>query len=216
MEDFELKNLWKAQDEKLDRAMKLNLYLFENLQKQKAESKLHSLARFKLWAVILGIIWVAFLGILIYGNQFKNPFFTVSVFMIALFSLIAVIIYIKHIVLIRQLDYSKSITETQKKLSELQTSTINIGRFLWLQAPFHTTWFWSKEMIGDMDIKFWLISVPVTLLFTILAIWLYKNLTTENMDKRWVKAILKTTPEYTSVIKARNFLNEIENFKTTV
>lgn len=71
-------------------------------------------------------------------------------------------------------------------------------------------------MIGDMDIKFWLISVPVTLLFTILAIWLYKNLTTENMDKRWVKAILKTTPEYTSVIKARNFLNEIENFKTTV
>ena len=27
MEDITLKNLWKAQDEKLDRTMKLNLYL---------------------------------------------------------------------------------------------------------------------------------------------------------------------------------------------
>lgn len=216
MEDSELKNLWKAQDEKLDRTMKLNLYLLENLQKQKAESKLNRLARFKLWAVILGILWVGFLGVLIYGNQFKNPFFTVSVFMIMIFSLIAVIVYIKHIVLIKQLDYSKSITETQEKLSKLQTSTLNIGRFLWLQAPFHTTWFWSKEMIGQMDVKFWLISVPITVFFTILALWLYKNLTPENMDKKWVKAMLKATPEYTSVSKARDFLNEIEHFKTSV
>ena len=193
--------------------MKLNLYLLESLQKQKAESKLNSLARFKLWAVVLGIVWVLFLGILIYGNWFKNPYFTISVFMIALFSLVAVIVYIKHIVLIRQIDYSKNITDTQKKLTELQSSTFNISRFLWLQTPFYTTWFWSTEMIGDMDIKFWLISVPITILFTFLAIWLYKNLTLQSLDKRWVKILVKNTPEYTSVVKARDFLNEIEAFK---
>jgi hypothetical protein len=47
MEDVMLKNLWKAQDEKLDRTMKINLYLLESLQKHKAQSKLSSLARLK-------------------------------------------------------------------------------------------------------------------------------------------------------------------------
>lgn len=212
MEDTTLKNLWKAQDEKLDRTMKLNLYLLESLQKQKAASKLNSLARFKGWAVFLGVIWALFLGLLVYGNQLKNIFFTVSVGMIMLFTIAAIAIYIKHIALIRQLDYSKSITDTQKKLSELQSSTFNT-RFLLLQTPFYTTWFWSTEMINGMDIKFWLISVPITLAFTALAVWVYKNLTPQNMHKKWVRALINSTPEHTSVFKAIDFLNEIEEFK---
>ena len=119
MEDITLKNLWKAQDEKLEKTMKLNLYLLESLQKQRAESKLNSLARFKGWAVGLGIIWVLFLGLLIYGNQLKNIYFTVSVGIILLFNIAAVAVYIKHIVLIRQLDYSESITNTQKNIFHL-------------------------------------------------------------------------------------------------
>jgi len=212
MEDITLKTLWKAQDEKLDRTMKLNLYLLESLQKQKAESKLNSLARFKGWAVFLGIIWVLFLGVLVYGNRLKNIYFTISVGMIILFTILAIVVYIKHIALIRQLDYSKPITDTQKKLSRLQASTFNT-RFLLLQTPFYTTWFWSTEMINDMGTRFWLISVPITLAFTTLAIWVYKNLTLENMHKKWVRSLVNSTPEHTSVFKAIDFLNEIEDFK---
>ena len=212
MEDIALKDLWKAQDEKLDRTMKLNLYLLESLQKQKAESKLNSLARFKAWAVVLGIVWILFLGLLIYGNRLQNIYFTVSVGMILIFSILAVAVYIKHIVLIRQLDYSKSITDTQKKLSELQASTFNT-RFLFLQTPFYCTWFWSTEMIESSGIKFWLIAVPIALLFTVLAIWLYRNLTPGKMHKQWVRSLIMCTPEHTSVMKARDFLHEIEEFK---
>ncbi len=212
MEDITLKNLWKAQDEKLEKTLKLNLYLLESLQKQKAESKLNRLARFKGWAVALGVIWVLLLGLLIYGNQLQNIYFTVSVGMIMLFNIAAVAIYIKHIVLIRQLDYSQSITVTQNKLSVLQASTFNL-RFLLLQTPFYTTWFWSKAMINDMDMKFWFISVPITLLFTVLAIWLYKNLTFENMHKKWVRSLINSTPEHTAILEAQSFLQEIEEFK---
>ncbi|MEO6253954.1 MAG: hypothetical protein ABIO79_11635 [Ferruginibacter sp.] len=212
MEDTALKDLWKAQDEKLERNMKLNMYLLESLQKQKAESKLNSLARFKGWAVMLGIVWVLFLGMLIYGNQLQNIYFTVSVGMIMIFSIFAVAVYIKHIVLIRELDYSQSITDTQKKLSKLQASTFN-ARFLFLQTPFYTTWFWSTGMIESSGIKFWLISVPITLLFTLLAIWLYRNLTPGNMHKKWVRSLIMSTTEHTSVIKAQDFLDEIEEFK---
>jgi hypothetical protein len=214
MEDSILKDLWKAQDEKLDRTMKLNLLILESLQKQKAQSKLNSLAKFKLGAVILGIVWILFLGLLIYGNQLRNIYFTVSAGMIFIFTLLAVFVYIKHIGLIRKMDYSLSITETQKQLSQLQASTFNT-RFLFLQTPFYATWFWSTEMIEGSGIKFWLISVPIALLLTLLAIWLYRNLTPENMHKKWVNTLIKSTPEYTSVMEAQEFLNEIEEFKTS-
>lgn len=213
MEDNTLKALWKAQDEKLDRTMKLNLFMLDSMQKQKAASKLNGLARLKLVAVILGILWSLFLGILVYGNQLQNIYFTVSVGMIMLITIAAIAAYIKHIVLIKQLDYSQSITKTQKKLARLQASTFS-NRFIILQTPFYTTWFWSSQMIESSGVKFWLIAMPITLLFTLLTIWLYKNLTPLNMHKKWVSYLLKNDPEQVPVIQAQKFLNEIEEFKT--
>jgi hypothetical protein len=213
MEDIVLMNIWKAQDEKLDRAMRLNFFLLESMQKQKAQSKLRGLARIKTGAVILGISYVLLLALLIYANQFKNIYFSISLGAILLFNVFAVVIYIQHINLIRHIDYSKSITVAQEKLSRLQASTFNT-RFLFLQAPFYTTWFWSNGTVKAAGIKFWLISVPVGLLLTVLAIWLYKNLKPENMHKKWVSAFIKSNPEHKSIMEAQQFLNEIEEFKT--
>ena len=213
MEDITLMNLWKAQEDKLDRTMKLNLFLLESVQKQKAQSKLKGLARIKTGAVILGIAYVLLLGLLIYGNQFQNIYFSISLGAILLFNVFAVVIYIQHISLIRQIDYSHSITNAQEKLSRLQASTFST-RFLFLQAPFYTTWFWSAGMIEAGGIKFWLISVPVGVLLTVLAIWLYRNLKPENLHKKWVSTFIKSNPEHKSIIEAQQFLNEIEEFKS--
>ena len=212
MDDITLKSLWKVQDEKLDRTMKLNLFILDSMQKQKAQSKLKGLARLKLVAVILGILWTLFLGVLVYGNQLQNIYFTVSVGMIMLITIAAIAIYIKHIVLIKELDYSQSITDTQKKLAKLQASTFN-NRFILLQTPFYTTFFWSTEMIQASVTKFCLIAVPITLLFTLLTLWVYKNLTPLKMHKKWVSFLLKNDPEQVPVIQAQKFLNEIEEFK---
>src|SRR5579859_4479517 len=170
MEDIELKNIWKAAaDQQLEQARLLNLQswavnlrTFEYLQTHKAKSKLDSLATFKVWVALLGVVWVLFLGILVYGNRMKNPYFTISVACILLFNVFAVAIYIKHIVLIRQIDYSQSITATQKKLTELQASTINVARILFLQTPFFCTWFWHKSWIDYSSLNFWLIIFPIT------------------------------------------------------
>lgn len=67
-------------------------------------------------------------------------------------------------------------------------------------------------MIVGNRIAFWLIAVPITLLFTLLTIWLYRNLTPANMHKKWVKALIKNDPEHISVMQAQNFLKEIEDF----
>ncbi|MEI9957399.1 MAG: hypothetical protein WDM90_14150 [Ferruginibacter sp.] len=52
MEDIILKELWKAQDEKLEKSLQLIFFLLNSMQKDKAKSKLDKLARFKAFAVV--------------------------------------------------------------------------------------------------------------------------------------------------------------------
>ncbi|MES2005032.1 MAG: hypothetical protein V4450_10955 [Bacteroidota bacterium] len=219
MEDIELKNIWQSYDRKIAEAQVLNrqswvlnLHCFENLQQQKAERKLRSLVRFKAWAVVLGIVFILFLGVLVFSSFSKNPFFSVSMGAIALFSLYAVVVYVQHIILIGQIRYDGSITETQQKLARLQSSTLRSTRIMWLQMPFYSTWFWSSAWIGS-DAKFWLIAFPISLLFTLLSIYLYRNINLRNIHKKWVKALLMAGPEYKNIVMAMEFMKEIEDFK---
>ncbi len=218
MEDIELKNIWKVYDQKIEEAKILNLQswvvnlkTFEYLQTHKAQSKLRSLANFKIWAIVAGIVWLLFLGVLAYGNHFQNVYFTSSVIAILFFTIIAVAVYIKQVVLINQINYSESVVNTQQNLTELQASTINVARVLFLQTPFYTTFFWSTKWITS-DIKFWLIAFPVTLFFTFLAIWLYRSISFKNANKKWFK-ILMGKKEWESIVIAKEYLNEIEEFK---
>ena len=205
MEDTILKDLWKAQDEKLERSLQLNLFLLNSLQKDKARLKLDKLARFKTFAVILGLVWCAFLGLLVYGNNFKNIYFEISIGAILLFSIYACGIYIKQIIFIKKLDYSDSIISTQKKLAKLQLSTINTTRILLLQLPFYTTWFYTPQLVMH-DLTFQVISFSVTSAFILLAIGLYKGISIKNMNKKWLRIFMNMGPEYKSVTAAGTFL----------
>jgi hypothetical protein len=215
-----LQDIWKAYDKKLEesrilnrQSWALNMQSFEDLQKQKAKSKLNKLARFKLWTVALGIVWVLFLVFLVVNSLvFSKIAFVISVSMIAIITTIGIGMYIKQVILIRQIDNSESVTIVQEKLAELQTSTLNIPRVMFLQAPFYCTWFFAPAWVISGDMGFWFIAVPIALLFSYASYWLYKNINYKNMDKKWFK-LLFNSPEWTSVIKAKDFINEIEVFK---
>ena len=220
MEDAELKNIWQEYDRRIEEARVLNLQswalnlrLFQDMQIQKTRSRLGSLIRFKGSAVFLGILWILFLGVLVYGNHLENLYFTVSIGMIMFITAMAIVVYIKHIILIRKIDYGESITDTQKRLAELQLSTIRIVRISWLQLPFYTTWFWHRSWIDFGSLKFWVIIFPITLFFILLAIFLYRNITLRNMDRKWVRRLMMAGPEYKSLVQAKKFIAEIEEFK---
>jgi hypothetical protein len=219
MEDRDLKNIWQSYDKKIAEAIALNaqswalnLSCFATIQQQKAASKTNALAKFKTRAIVLGIIWVLFLLFFVWGNQLQNLYFAVSLTALALFSAYAIIVYIKHIILIRQLEYDGNIIETQKKLAELQASTFKSTRILWLQMPFYTTWFWHSSWIHFDSPYFWLITFPITMFFTLLAVYLYKNIHAGNMHKKWVRSLMMAGPEYKNVMKSIKFLEEIEEF----
>ena len=219
MEDQELKSIWAAYDKKLEEARilnlqswALNLRCFEELQTHKVKSKLRGLAGFKGVVIILGIAYVLFLCMLVYFVRWKNIYFSVSIGMIAFITAVTLVTYIKHIVIIRQINYSNSITDTQEKLSYLQSSMVNIVRIAWLQLPCWSTFFWSSKWIVYSSLSFWLIPFPITLFLIWLAIWLYRNVSLKNMDRAWFK-ILLGSPEWTSIQKAMAFMKEIEVFK---
>jgi len=220
MEDLTLQNLWKEYDRQLEESRLLNLQAwalnkqtFEMLQTQKAKSKLNRLATFKKWAIALGIGLVVLLCFLIFSRiTWQGIFFNISMGMIALFTLLAVIAYIRQVVLIHEIDESNSIVETQQKLAVLQSSTLRITGILWLQMPFYCTMSLTPAMFVNGGIKTWVISIIVTGLFTFAAIWLYKNIHYKNRHKKWFK-LLFSSLEWTYVTKAIEYIDEIDRFK---
>jgi len=223
MEDIELKNIWKEYDRRLEEARVLNLQswalnmqCFETLQRQKMKSKLGRLALVKIIMIVLGLIWVLFVGFLIvHSLEWSKIFFVLSATAIFAITLYAVIVYIRHLVLIHEINNSESIVDTQLTLARLQSSTIHIARILFLQAPFYTTFYYTPAWIASGDKGFWLVTLPVSLLFAVASLWLYRNISWKNAHKKWFK-VLFNSPEWNYVVQSVGFIKEIEDFKQNI
>ncbi|MEO9210028.1 MAG: hypothetical protein ABI208_02970 [Ginsengibacter sp.] len=219
MEDIELKELLATYQQRLEvtedlnrQSRDFNKKIFENLQSQKADSKLKSLISIKTIAVILGIAWVIVLGYLIsHSWEMKNIFFIISAIGVAITTIIAIAVYIYHIVLLKQINQGDSVLKTQDTITRLKLSTLQITRILFLQSTFYCTFWWNTEMIAHEPMKFWFISFPVALLFFLASLWLYKNISLKNVHKKWFK-ILFSSPEWCHLTKAAAFLKEIQDF----
>lgn len=223
MNDIELKNLLESYNHKIEEAKvlnlqswALNLQCFETIQKQKAKSKLRSLMNFKIFVVILGVAWILFLGYLfLHSLEMSKIFFLVSSGAIMVFTFIAIIAYLYHLILISRINNSENIIKAQETITRLQLSTINVTKILFLQLPFYCTFWWSARLITSSFLSFWLISFPIALLFAFASIWLYRNISLKNVNKKWFR-VLFNTPEWTSLLEANHFLEEINDFKKEI
>jgi len=220
MEDLELSELWKQFNQKIERANILNLQswvlhlqTFEYLQTEKAKSRLNAVSRWKKGVAALGVVWVLFLVFLIVNSLvWWKLFFVLSVSAILGFNIYAVIVYIRHTLLISEIDNSESLIEVQQKTAQLKASTLQATRVLFLQAPFYCTFFWNFQWMRESPLTFWLIAFPIAVLFAVFSIWLYRNIHLRNADKKWFK-LLFSGREWTSVIKSMEYLKEIEEYK---
>jgi hypothetical protein len=219
MDDLELTRLWKQYDQALERANILNLQSWvlhlqtvELLKTEKAKSRLRSLGNCKKGMIIIGILWVAFLiFVLAKAIASSNIFLILSVAAVLGFSIYSVLAYLWHIVLIDEIDNSQNLVDVQQKTAALKASTLNSTRILFLQTPFYSTFFWNWQWMSH-DPKFWYIAFPVTLLLAAASIWLYRNINIRNAGKRWFK-LLFSGKDWTAVIRAMKYLEEIEEYK---
>lgn len=220
MESIELDNLLQQYQQALNKAQllnmqswQLNLKCFENQQGQKARSSLKPVIGIKIFALLLGVIWVGFLGILVFAVGWKNPYFSISLSMVILFTVLAMAAYTWHLSILLSIKYEDNVLDTQAKIAKLKLSTIQMLRIIILQLPFHCTWFWSPGWVNSYDIKFWLISFPIFIAFTAMTIWLFIQIKPENANKPWLKKFLSLGIEYKNLEMADAMLAEINEFK---
>ncbi len=213
MEDTEILNLWKTYDRKLEENLVLNRRNADDITRLKAQSLLTSMKPLKIFTVVVGILWVAFVDVLIV-NLFHvaNPFFLISAGIQVILTKLAIGIYLYQLIIIDQTDISEPILATQEKLASLKSTTIWVTRILFLQLPVWTTFYLNDGMLESGST--WLLALQflITASFTILAIWLFVNIKYENRDKKWFRLIFDGK-EWTPVIKSIELLDQIKTYK---
>lgn len=220
MNEEELLKSWKQIDQQMEQAKILNLQSWalnlqsrEMMQMVKARNKLGGLATFKSWGIVLGILWIIFLSwTLTVAIPAEKIFYSISVSAIILFNLVAIVVYARQLVMIRDIRRTDSVVEAQENLGKLRLSTIQIIRILFLQIPFYSTWFYSPAMFNQAPVYSWIISIGVVVLMCGLSIWLFKNINVSNSHKKWFRLLIGHQ-EWNAVKDASALLEEVEEFR---
>lgn len=208
MNEAELKNIWQAYDQKIEKILAINKQQLHAIQTQKADAKIQSFKKNHLAAMLLGVVWILFLVFLVY-HTLDNIYFTISVGIIILFNIFAVLLYLRHIVILNQIDIAGSIAETQLKLVKVYTSYTQVGRVLLLQAPFFCTFWYTDELVRNGGVLFWSINLPIVAFFTWLSIYLFRKLSFKNPSGKWLKISNKHFGAE-KLRRAMEFLKELE------
>ena len=221
MDDIQLRNLWKDCNENPEdatilnvKSLALNFESFAMLQHNKAKAKIKSLLLSKILSIIFGITFV-WLVMEIFLTFYRNLYFGVSAGCIILLTVITILDYIRQIFIIADMNFDDSLVQTQQKLVFLQTSIIRSVRVSFLQLPFYTTFYITQEMIRSGGAAFWIFMSIFTGSFIAIALFLYKNISYKNINRKWVRTLLDGSGGK-SVIKAMEFMNEIEEFKKDI
>jgi hypothetical protein len=208
----EFQQLWKKYDARLEHSLQLNLRLLREVQSQKARSAVRGLTAGRILGIGIGLgyeVLLVLAGWLVHGQ----PVMVLSVGAIVLVTAVAIAAYLRELILIGRISYADNIVDTQNKLAGIQSSIMRSLRISWLQLPFWATLFVTNELIRTGGPLFWAIEIPVVVVFVVLAIYLYRNLTLENATtKKWVARLIRGTG-WTSVSRAMEFLREIEEFR---
>ena len=212
MSTDEFQQIWKAYDIKLEKSLQLNLRLLQEVQSQKAKSVLRSFIATRILGIVIGMLYLALLVIAFWYVR-TQPVMAVSFAVFIICTVIAIGEYIHEIGVIQGISYGENIVDTQRKLAGIQSAIIRTLRISWVQLPFWSTFFVSNELLRKGGREFWMIEIPITLVLTILAVVLYKNITIENAQKKkWVKGLIRGAG-MKSLTRAMDFMKEIEDFK---
>jgi hypothetical protein len=87
-----------------------------------------------------------------------------------------------------------------------------VARLLFLQLPVWTTFYWNESMLENGNVVLYILQIVVTLLFTFLAVWLFRNIKYKNRDKKWFRLIFNGE-EWNPVIKSLELLSQINEYR---
>ncbi|HEY4325088.1 MAG TPA: hypothetical protein VGN20_13915 [Mucilaginibacter sp.] len=226
MELDELKELWIANDAKLEKSVKLNEQSIALIQAQKVASKLAPLYRQRVIECIFHSIAIVLLIGFLFKNIFEFPY-AMSAIALLVFYVTTLINALKQIKLIKNMDFSKDLSTMQSSLVMLQTHVINYAKLSVLFIPtflaypvvltkvikdFHIKAMADFDIIAKSNGSWWTLELVALIVLVPLGIWFYKEVNYKNMHKKWVKDFIQKSSG-TRVVKALEFLKELQTLK---
>lgn len=216
MDDHKIISLWQTSNEQLQQSFSMISRQADEISRLKIQSLLHSMRPIKIFALIIGVIWVVagvFLlsRIFIYAFDEANKFFLFSASIQIFLSAIAVMIYLYQMFTISQVRMDDPILKTQKRLTRLKITTLWVTRILLLQLPVWTTFWWSDIIFQEWCVLQLGLSLCITGLFTYAALWMFFNIKYENRNKKWFQLLFSGT-EWTPLMKSMELLGQIDDY----
>ncbi len=213
MENNEIIAMWKAYGHQLEESLHLSRQNMQDITQIKVQSFLSAMKPVKIFAVLAGITWVVLLdSLIIHFAPFASPIFLISAAFQVIVTKLAIGIYLYQLILIHQANISEPVLATQQKLATLQASTLWTARLLFLQLPAWTTFYWNDTMLANGQPILLALQAFFTLLFTVVAVWLFFNINYGNRNKKWFKLIF-AGKEWMPVLQAIDILKEASEFE---
>ena len=218
MNDIEIINLWKSNSKKINENLLLNKKNAEDIIKMKTQSLLSSMKPVKIFTVMMAVLWVGIGGtvvtnIFLSAYSSANHFFLFSAALQILLTAIALVIYLYQTITIYQTDITEPILATQEKIAKLISTSLWVTRFMFLQLPLWTIFYWNTNMLENGSLPLLIIQGIVTLSFTIAALWLFFNIKYENRNKKWFRIIFNGK-EWAPLLNSMDLLSQVDEFKT--
>ena len=210
MSTDEFQQLWKAYDTRLQESQRLNRQLLSEVRTWKVKSSFNWLLASRIFKIVWGIAWNIFCGTLLWRFR-SEPVFVVSAALVMLITVIGIVGYAVQLAIIARINYSGSILDTQKQLAMLESVIIRTHRIMILQTPIYTVFYLNKQMIAEMGVQGWIWQGLATGVFVYITIWAYRIFSPANMDKPWMKSIMKNEG-WNAISRAREVIKELEEY----
>jgi hypothetical protein len=211
----EMKELWMAQDEKLNQSIRLNQELLSSANLNRARSESQRMALLLSLEAVAWFAIVASLGSFIY-HHIGTPWLSLSGIALDMYAIAMLAVTVRQIVAIRQIEYGRPIAALQKQIEMLRVLRIRItqwallgGTIVW--APFvivtgkaflgvdvgNTPWLWA-------NVAFALCLIPV-------ALWLSKAFGKRMGRFPWIRRVMNDLAGR-NLNAAADFLSTLSQF----
>jgi hypothetical protein len=226
MELNEIKSMWKAYDNKLEKTLQFNERFVSLIQTQKVKSKIEPM----FWHRIVEISFHSIALLLLFGFLYVNfsdfPYAASAVLLIAFYT-VAIINCAKQISIIKGMDFSNDIVNIQSSLVMLQTNLLNHARLAVLCIPtflaypvvisraiadLHLNFFSDFDIIRQSNGSWWTAQLVSSIVLIPLCTWFYTQISYRNLHKKFVKDFIEKSSGK-RVTKAMQFVKELDDLK---
>ncbi len=213
MENIELQNIWKSYDQKIESMLNINKEIATNLSKQKLDKQISRLYLPKLTGILIGIPYTMLLMSITVIASIANAYFVAIGFgVIALIMAIILGNYGYQLYLINAIKNSDDVLTTQQELSKLRISTYNSLVLAVFQLPFWSICWININALKESPFLYGGINLLIFLILSILAYWLYKELSYNHKESK-IRDLFLSGSEWEPILKSADLLEQIKEYE---